>query len=126
MKTAHTITASATAQSRPVCSRVCATSLPSSSSDCSPTLWGQPIAPGSFIAPSSKAPTPSSTMKLISSVVTTSSTPSLFFISAGPSSNKAPAAAAASIISGKSSQGDSSKPLPPCMPPTAMAASAPP
>ena len=99
---AHSITASDTAHSRPVCSRVCGTSLDSSRSPCSATLCGQPMESGSFIGPSSRADTSSSMMKLSSSVVTTSSTPSRAFISAGPSSSAAPASAAASIISGKS------------------------
>ena len=99
---AHIATASATAPSRPVCSRVCGTSLPSSRSGCSATLCGQPMAIGSFIGPSSRADTASSMTKFSNKVVTTSSTPSRAFISAGPSSHSAPASAAAIIISGKS------------------------
>jgi len=83
------------------------------------------MAKGSFMGPSSTADTSSSTMKLSNSVVTTSSTPSRCFINAGPSSNKAPASAAASIMSGNSSHTGHSSPEPPCMPPTATAASAP-
>ena len=122
---AHSATRRHQRPSRPVCTRLRSTSLSSCRLSCSATLCGQPIAVGSFIAPSSSAETNSSTMKFSSSVVTTSSTPSRLFSSAGPSSSSAPASAAAAIISGNSSQTGPSKPLPPCSPPTATAASAP-
>ena len=64
-------------------------------------------------------------MKFSSKVVTTSSTPSRAFKSAGPSSINAPASAAASIISTNNTGIGQSKPVPPCMPPTATAANAP-
>ncbi len=123
---AHSATASASAHSSPLCTRVRSISLSSCSVSCSTTLCGQPIAVGSFIGPSSIIDTNSSTMKLSSNVVTTSSTPSRLFISAGPSSSSAPASAAAAIISGNSSHGwQRDSPAPPCSPPMATAASAP-
>ena len=122
---AHRATARATAPSSPVCKRVCGMSLESSSSPSSATLCGQPMAVGSFIGPSSMSDTSSSTMKFSSSVVTTSSTPRRAFMSAGPSSSRAPASAAASSMSTNKSAGGKSQPAPPCMPPTATAASAP-
>lgn len=122
---AHNATASVMPHSSPVCRRVCAISLDSSSSPISATLCGQPRALGSFMAPSSISDTPSSTMKFSSRVVTTSSTPNFAFNSAGPSNNNAPASAAAVIIRTNSSPGGSSNPVPPCKPPTATAASAP-
>ena len=121
----QTATASAAAISRPLCTRVCATSLDSSSSPISATLCGQPMAVGSFIGPSSISDTSSSTMKFSSRVVTTSSTPSRALSSAGPSSSSAPASAAASSISPNNNGTGRSKPLPPCRPPTATAANAP-
>ena len=121
----HNATASASATSKPVCTRLRSTSLSSCSASSRATLCGQPMAVGSFITPSSRADTPSSTMKFISSVVTTSSTPRRDFNSAGPNSSSAPAAMAAATISGNSNHAGASKPLPPCRPPTATAASAP-
>ena len=83
------------------------------------------MAAGSFIGPSSIAETSSSTMKLSSSVVTTSSTPRRDFSSAGTSSNSAPAMQAAATIAMNNKPAGAAKPVPPCRPPIATAASAP-